>query len=36
MVKATLMDFVEKMEIRGNNRFLLIINIMIFYNDLKR
>lgn len=25
-----LLDFVEKMEIVGNNRFWLIINIMIF------
>lgn len=30
MIKATLLDFVEKMEIVGNNRFWLIINIMVF------
>ena len=30
MIKATLLDFVEKMEIVGNNSFWLIINIMIF------
>lgn len=35
MAKAMLMDFVEKMEIVGSNRFWLRINVMILKDKLR-